>query len=116
MKTDKSKKSKDIYEKYKKYEHKYHELIKKRLQKSIYPTQGNDFFFLTIPKGFPDAGREVPCPERAGWARESLCDSLSSHQLIINWKILYYIFFGTGLIIYNPKNWKKKIEKKTVKI
>ena len=50
---------KDIYEKYKKYEHKYHELIKKRLQKSIYPTQGNDFYFLTIPKGSPNAGREV---------------------------------------------------------
>lgn len=50
----------EIYKKYLKYKKKYYDLIKKRLGESIYPTQGNDFFFLTIPKGHPKAGKEVP--------------------------------------------------------
>jgi hypothetical protein len=50
----------DVYQKYIKYKNKYYDLIKKRLQKSIGPHQVNDFFFLTIPKGHPDAGKEVP--------------------------------------------------------
>lgn len=48
-----------IYKKYKKYEKMYHENIKERLCKSIYPNQMNDFFFLTIPKGHPNEGREI---------------------------------------------------------
>ena len=42
------------------YQKKYHDLIKERLLKSVAPHQGNDFFFLTIPPGHPDAGKEVP--------------------------------------------------------
>ena len=48
------------YEKYIKYKKKFYQLVKERLEESVYPGQENDFFFLTIPKGFPDAGREVP--------------------------------------------------------
>ena len=49
-----------IYKKYQKYKAKYYNLVKKRLLESIYPNQGNDFFFLTIPSGHPNAGKEVP--------------------------------------------------------
>ena len=49
----------EIYQKYKKYKNKFYQLIKKRLEESVYPGQENDFFFLTIPNGHPDAGREV---------------------------------------------------------
>ena len=42
------------------YQNKYHNLIKERLLKSVAPHQVNDFFFLTIPRGHPDAGKEVP--------------------------------------------------------
>lgn len=50
-----------IYEKkYRKYKTKFYELLKKRLKDSIYPTQANDFFFLTIPKGHPNENKEVP--------------------------------------------------------
>jgi len=34
--------------------------LKKRLDNSVYPTQARDFFFLTLPKGHPDEGKEVP--------------------------------------------------------
>ncbi|AYV76561.1 MAG: hypothetical protein Terrestrivirus8_54 [Terrestrivirus sp.] len=46
--------------KYKICKNKFYELIKKRLKNSIYPTQVNDFFFLTIPKGHPNEDREIP--------------------------------------------------------
>ena len=47
-------------EKYLNYKNKYLNIIKKRLKKSLYPYQGNDFFFLTIPKGHPNEGKEIP--------------------------------------------------------
>lgn len=50
----------DIYRKYLKYKNKYFDLVKKRLNKSLYPHQRRDFFFLIIPDGYPDAGREIP--------------------------------------------------------
>ena len=50
----------NIHQKYMKYKNKFYDLVIKRLQESIYPHQVNDFFFLTIPPGHPDAGREVP--------------------------------------------------------
>ena len=50
----------NIHQKYMKYKNKFYDLVIKRLQESIAPHQGNDFFFLTIPPGHPDAGREVP--------------------------------------------------------
>lgn len=56
----KTESSKDIYQKYLKYKKKYYDLVKKRLKKSLYSHQGRDFFFLTIPKGHPNAGREIP--------------------------------------------------------
>lgn len=52
--------SKDYIDTYKKYKKKYHQQVIKRLKASIYPTQGNDFYFLTIPQGHQDAGREIP--------------------------------------------------------
>ena len=55
-----NKENDDTYKKYKKYRKKYHELVIKRLKKSVYPTQGNDFYFITIPQGHPDAGKEIP--------------------------------------------------------
>ncbi len=36
------------------------DLIKKRLLNSVYPTQINDFFFLTIPENHPNASMQVP--------------------------------------------------------
>jgi hypothetical protein len=53
----------DYEKKYKKYRQKYYDLIKKRLRNSVEPHQSHDFFFLTIPKGHPDAGKEVPVDE-----------------------------------------------------
>lgn len=55
--------SKEFIESEKKYKickEQFHTLLKKRLKHSIYPTQYNDFFFLTIPKGHPHEGKEVP--------------------------------------------------------
>lgn len=50
----------DISKKCIKYKTKYYRLIIEKLQKSLNPSQGSDFYFLTIPEGHPDAGRDVP--------------------------------------------------------
>lgn len=49
----------NYHQKYLKYKKKFESCVKDRLRKSIYPYQFRDFYFLTIPKGHPDAGMEV---------------------------------------------------------
>ena len=49
-----------VYNKYLKYKKQYQEHVIKRLKKTNNPHQVNDFNFLTIPEGHPDAGLEVP--------------------------------------------------------
>ena len=48
------------YEKYMKYKKIFCQSVKEQLDKSLYPGQENDFFFLTIPRNFPNGGVNVP--------------------------------------------------------
>ena len=47
-------------EKYIKYKRKFYACVKERLLNSVHPWQARDFYFLTLPKNHPNAGREVP--------------------------------------------------------
>lgn len=88
--------------KYIKYRKKFYALLKEKLAESVYPTQGRDFFFLTIPDKHPDAGRLVPVDYQL---RNLILYFWNNGLITMGWDQGYDTFhpqyFGNGFITFD---------------